>query len=325
MDIKHIKITGWFVSCLRVVVATSLGLLTASATASAQIDLSGTWTNTLHEDFMERAPGPDIGDYLGLPINDDARAIADAWQISVQTMPERQCILYTTHYLVMGPQNLKIVPETDPISGAIIAWHMSGTVDRPPHTIWMDGRPHPSKYAPHSSSGFSTGVWEGEMLTAYTTHLKQGMIWRNGVPHSDQATMTEHFVRHGNTLTVTIIVDDPVYLEEPFIRNASWQLDPNRRVLPEPCEPQVEIQRPEGAVPHYLPGTNPFLGEVTRKYNIPAETARGGAITMYPEYRKTLKDAYKAPALCLRNCCGGAPGLNCDAPTPAKPSSSPNR
>jgi hypothetical protein len=293
--------------------------------AAAELDLSGSWSNRIHEDFPERAPGPSIGDYAGLPINDEARARADAWQISIQTMPERQCILYTTHYLVKGPQNLKIVPDTDPISGRVIAWQLTGTVDRPPHTIWMDGRRHPSQHAPHTAGGFTTGVWEGDALVAHTTHLKEGMIWRNGVPHSDQATMTEWYVRHGDTLTITMIVDDPIYLEEPFIRSASWRLDPNTRVLPEPCEPQVEIARPEGQVPHYLPGANPFLGEMTRLYNIPAEAARGGAATMYPEYRKWLRDRYVAPEMCTRNCCGGARGLDCDAPARPPAESPPAR
>jgi hypothetical protein len=322
---------------MRTAAAVFAMLVLASVPAFAQVDLAGTWANTLHEDFIERAPGPDIGDYLGLPVNDEARAIADSWQISIQTMPERQCILYTIHYLVMGPQNVRILPDIDPISGKVVAYRMTGTVDRPPHTIWMDGRPHPSQYAAHSSSGFTTGAWEGNTLAAYTTHLKTGMIWRNGVPHSDQATIEEYYVRHGNTLTVTMIVNDPVYFEEPFIRNASFNLDPNGRVLPEPCEPQVEIPREEGAVPHYLPGTNPFLNEVTQRYNIPLETVRGGAATMYPEYRKRLKDTYKAPEKCERYCTfgnvpptppaatPGGPGAQTPpTPTPT-PSTSPNR
>jgi len=273
--------------------------------AAAQIDLTGSWSNRIHEDFIERGPGPEIGDYLGLPINDEARARADAWQISIQTMPERQCILYTSQYIVMGPQNLRITSDIDPISGRLTAIHLTGTVDRPPHTIWLDGRPHPSKSAPHTAAGFTTGVWQGEMLTAYTTHLKEGMIWRNGVPHSDQATMTEHYIRHGDTLTIVMVLDDPIYLDEPFIRSASWQLDPSTRVLPEPCEPQVEIPRPVGQVPHYLPGTNPFLTDVSRRYNIPQEAVRGGAATMYPEYRKKLKDVYKAPEKCTWSCVMG--------------------
>ena len=126
----------------------------------------------------------------------------------------------------------------------------------------MDGRPHPSKNAPHTAGGFTTGVWQGGMLAAQTTHLKTGLVWRNGVPHSDQATMTEYYVRHGDLLTITMILDDPIYYEEPFIRNATFELDPQTRVLPEPCEPQVEIPRTPGEVPHYLPGENPYLTRV---------------------------------------------------------------
>ena len=278
---------------------------TAARNAGATIDLSGTWANRLHEDWIERAPGPHIGDYTGLPINDEARAVADAYQVSMQNMPERQCILYTSQYIVMGPQNLRIQQELDPISGAVVAFHMSGTVDRAPHDIWMDGRPHPSPNAPHTPGGFSTGKWEGRMLTVTTTHLKTGLVWRNGVPHSDQATMVEHYARHDNLLTVTMVLTDPVYWEEPFIRSATFELDANTRVLPEPCEPQVEIPRSPGEVPHYLPGANPYLSEFPKMFNLPAEAARGGAKTTYPEYGKALRSTYKAPDKCTVYCCGG--------------------
>ncbi len=283
------------------------GLLGATP-AFAQVDLSGTWANRLHEDWIERAPGPDIGDYTGVPLNDEGRARADAYQVSLQAMPERQCILYTAQYMVMGPQNLRISADVDPISGRVVAWRFSGTVDRAPHTIWMDGRPQPSKNAPHTAGGFSTGEWQGNTLVAHTTHLTDDMVWRNGVQASDQATMTETYVRHDNTLTITMILDDPIYFDEPFIRSASFVLDPVIRVLPEPCEPQVEITRKEGEVPHYLPGANPFLKELSDAYKVPYEAVRGGGQTLYPEYRKKLKDIYAPPAMCTKNCCAGVGG-----------------
>ena len=36
--------------------------------------------------------------------------------------------------------------------------------DEQERTIWMDGRPHPSKYGAHMKSGFTTGVWEDDVL-----------------------------------------------------------------------------------------------------------------------------------------------------------------
>jgi hypothetical protein len=306
--------------------AAALVAVFTAAPAFAQIDLSGTWGNRLHEDWIERAPGPDIGDYTGLPLNDEGRARADAYQVSLQAMPERQCILYTAQYMVMGPQNLRIMSDIDPISGRVVAWRFSGTVDRAPHTIWMDGRPHPSQYSPHTAGGFSTGEWQGNMLVAYTTHMTEDMVWRNGVQASDQAAITETYVRHDNTLTITMILDDPIYFDEPFVRSASFVLDPAVRVLPEPCEPQVEITRKEGDIPHYLPGTNPFLKELSDLYKVPYDAVRGGAATLYPEYRKKLKDIYMPPAMCTKNCCGGVGGgvadrdQNCvKGDPPAKP------
>jgi hypothetical protein len=56
------------------VIGVMLGLgLLAGQPASAQIDLSGVWAPIFHEDQVERIPGPEPGDYAGLPINCAAR------------------------------------------------------------------------------------------------------------------------------------------------------------------------------------------------------------------------------------------------------------
>ena len=47
--------------------------------ASAQIDLSGIWAPVMHEDAVERVAGPDIGDFLGLPINEAGRMRGETW------------------------------------------------------------------------------------------------------------------------------------------------------------------------------------------------------------------------------------------------------
>src|ERR1700733_15979563 len=61
------------------------------APAFAQVDLSGEWQPQYHEDQPERIPGPDLVDYLGLPINDAARLRAESWDASRLTLPEEQC------------------------------------------------------------------------------------------------------------------------------------------------------------------------------------------------------------------------------------------
>ena len=189
----------------------------ASMPVLAEVDFSGAWSDKIHEDGVERGPGPDVVDYTGLPINDAARAKADSWEASVQTLPERQCIAHPFPYSLRGPASLRIWAEVDPITGRPVAWKMYGTFGRATHTVWMDGRPHPSKNAIHTWEGFTTGEWEGDMLTTYTDHIKMGYLRRNGVPTSDETTVIEHWVRHGNTLTATVLVSDPIYLTEPYM------------------------------------------------------------------------------------------------------------
>jgi hypothetical protein len=267
--------------------------LTLGIPAFAQVDLSGEWAPKFHEDQPERIPGPEIGDYLGIPINDAARLRADSWDASLLTLPENQCRPHPADYSSRGPANLRIWKEMDTATQETIAIHTHISWMAPERTIYLDGRPHPPEYAPHTWQGFSTGKWEGDVLTVKTTHLKEGWIRRNGIPRSEKGTFTEHFIRHGNYLTLVTIVNDPAYLTEPFIRSSDFVLDPTQQIAPYPCEPVVEIERPKGAVPHHLPGTNTFLTEFTERHGIPAEAARGGAETMYPEYRLKLT---KSPA-----------------------------
>jgi hypothetical protein len=280
--------------------------IASSQWAFGQIELSGTWAARNHEDAQERGPGPYAVDYAGLPFNEDGKAKALSYTASQLQRIERECALYPPTYLMLGPFGMKIWNESDPISGATVAWKIGAWEDRAETTIWMDGRPHPSANAPHEREGFTTGRWEGETLVAYTTHMKAGYIRRNGAPSSDQTTMTTHFLRHGTVLTVLAEIEDPVYFTEPLILSKTFELDttPMRPIGP-PCVPGYEGTASEDNVPHYLPGENPFVSEVSDLYHIPVEAVLGGAETMYPDYRKKLKDKYVRPEKCPRNC--GAP------------------
>ncbi len=265
-----------------------VAIAAVSTPAFAQIDFSGEWAPRFHEDQPERVPGPEIGDYLGLPISDAARLRADSWQASLQTLLEWQCRPHSADYIWRGPSQLTIRKEENPLTREIVAFHAEWlrSIDNP---VYLDGRPHPDPDALHSWGGFATGKWEGDMLTVTVTNLKEGYVRRNGLARSDQATVTEHWIRHGDFLTIVVIVNDPVYLTEPFIRTTDYELNVRQNVPPYPCEMVTEIERPIGVIPHYLFGTNTNLNEFGDRYGIPFEVTRGGADTAYPDYRKTLK------------------------------------
>jgi hypothetical protein len=157
-------------------------MLAISAPAAAQIDLAGNWVSRQHEDWQDRGPGPEAVDYLGLPLNDEGRARSLAYSTSALSLPERQCLYYPPQYVVIGPQGIRIWSDIDPNTAAVRAWNISAAIDRAVITIWMDGRPRPPDDAVHPFSGFTTGAWEGNTLTTYTTHVKEGFLRRNGMP-----------------------------------------------------------------------------------------------------------------------------------------------
>jgi hypothetical protein len=289
-----------------------IALVLGSCPVFGQLNLDGTWAAQWHVDWQESTQGPDIADHLGLPLNPGAIARALNFSPSTLSQPEHQCVFYTPEYLLGTAVGFKMWPDSDPSTGTIAAWKISGALDRAPITIWMDGRPHPPAYARHTIDGFTTGEWQGDILTTYTTHMKEGYLRRNGVPQSDQATFTMHIIRHGDILTITGTVEDPVNLTEPFVLSRNFRLNAHGQggLNLTPCVPETEIARPESAeptIPHFLPGKNPFADEFSKTYNLPIEATNGGAETMYPEIRKKLK-SYQPPAKCTRYCCGGSFG-----------------
>jgi hypothetical protein len=257
--------------------------------AWAQVDFSGEWAPRFWEDQPERVPGPEIGNFLGIPINDAARLRAMAWEASIQTLPEWQCRPHSADYIWRGPSNLRIWKEVDPASRLITAFHAEWlrSVDR---AVYLDGRPHPPEGAMHTWAGFSTAKWDGDMLTVTTTHLKEGYLRRNGLPRSDKATLTEHWIRNGDFLTIVTTVTDPVYLAEPFIRTTDYELNVHQQIPPYPCGVVQEVNRPRGVVPHLLPGTNSSLSEFATQFGLPLEATMGGPATMYPEFRDKLRN-----------------------------------
>ncbi len=263
-------------------------VLCSGAIAFGQVELTGSWAIRNHE-FLQGDGLP--VDFTGIPLNEEGRIRALSYSQSQLAMVERQCQGWPAFYFVQGPFGLKIWSETNPIKGNVVSYTIGGWEDRAPLTIWMDGRPHPSEYAEHTRTGFTTGVWEGNTLVTHTTHMKAGFLRKTGAPSSDEATFTARFYRHGDILTVLAMIEDPIYLAEPWILSRSFQLAaaPLSPVGP-PCITTEEANVGE-TVPHYLPEKNPFLDEMTKKYGVPREAAIGTPETLYPEYRKRISNA----------------------------------
>ncbi len=151
-----------------------LAVLAASGgSASGQVSLVGDWSGRYHEDQPDRVPGIEPNDYSGLPVNEAARMFADSWDVERTTVLEHQCQPYTMPYLFHGPLQFRVWEERQPDTQEFLAIKFYIGTYQQWRTIWMDGRPHPPEYAPHTFMGFSTGEWNGDILTV-TDHAHQG-------------------------------------------------------------------------------------------------------------------------------------------------------
>jgi glyoxylase-like metal-dependent hydrolase (beta-lactamase superfamily II) len=255
------------------------------------LDISGAWFNTAQN--TDSNATIQLVAYGGYPLNEAGRLYAMAWDPNRNASPQQQCAQYSPHFLLHGGGNYRFWEERDPHTQRLIAIKMYGQITEGMRTIWMDGRPHPPAYARHTFLGFSTGKYEGTGLTVYTTHMKRNWIKANGMTQSDQATLVEHFIRHGDSITYVSVLKDPVYLSEPLIRSTEMV-----RSVRSPeawlyaCDDgELILNRAKDRAPNYAFGQNPFLREYSEQHRVPLLGALGGAQTMYPEFMAKLKDA----------------------------------
>jgi len=277
-----------------------IALLVATPARGQQVDLAGMWSATLgnHEELPLRGdPGVEVGEYVGVPLNDAARQHAESWTPTMHSLLEWQGRPHPVTYSMRAPRpDFRMGAVVDPKTERLIAYTITGLFGRADRTIWLDGRPHPSKYAEHLWQGFSTGEWVDGALKVTTTHIKYSFVHRNGIPLSPYANMTEYYWRHGDLLTLAIIVEDPIYLTEPLVRTATFKRDPNLTIPAlQPFEVAEELPSLEkGQVPAYPLGTT--HPEYAQRHKLPFEASLGGAQTMYPEYTNRLQELTKAAA-----------------------------
>jgi glyoxylase-like metal-dependent hydrolase (beta-lactamase superfamily II) len=284
-----------FVVCAAAIAAAIIVPLSAQPPRPANpTDIAGEWTLTNNEE--DTTAQPPLGDYLGIPFNAAGRQRADTTAESIWGTPEYQCRPHSAPHQWRGLGGARILKEQDPLTREVRAYHVQfmRSLDWP---IFMDNRPHPPAWAPHSWTGFSTGQWIGNTLKVTTTHLKDGYLKRGGPQTSDMYSMTDYITRHDEILTIVTVVDDPIYQDEPYVESTTYTIDLTSNVAMETCNGSSFAENggtDRHHVPHFLPGQNTALTEWLKRDDwIPVEPTRGGVNTTYPEYRS---GAAKVPA-----------------------------
>ena len=200
------------------------------AREAAPIDLTGYWVSYVTENWRYRMVTPAKGEYRRIPVSPAAVPIINAWDAAADTRAGNQCRSYGAGAIMSVPSRLHITwQDADTLKVDIDA----GTQSR-----LFRFTPKAAKPGPPSWQGDSSATWEpaqgskGGSLRVVTTNLRMGYLRKNGVPYSDRATVTEHFdlaplADNGQLLLVTTIVNDPVYLNAPYIVSPHFKKEPD--------------------------------------------------------------------------------------------------
>ncbi len=219
--------------------------------ADSAIDITGSWTAVITEDWALRMVTPKKGDYTRVPMTPAARQIADAWDPARDEAAGEQCRGYGAPSVMRLPGRLRISWVDDQTLKMEVE---AGNQTRMFHFDLPGpkgpGLPEPRPGAPEPGwQGYSSAQWQytvnpprsGE-LKVVTSRLRAGYLRKNGVPYSANTSMTEYYHRmtapNGDVwLTVVAEIVDPENLREPFVQSTHFKrLAPNATFRPEACE-----------------------------------------------------------------------------------------
>jgi hypothetical protein len=214
--------------------AQNRGAAPAAPKAAAPIDLTGYWVSVISEDWRFRMITPRKGDYQSVPMTNEARQVADAWNPAADETAGNQCKAYGAAAIMRVPGRIHVTWQDD---NTLRMDTDAGTQMR----LFQFGAP--PKAAQPSWQGSSNATWEmpGKSLKVVTTNMRAGYLRRNGVPYSENAVLTEYFElaplpNGGQLLFVTAIVDDPRYLQTPFIVSSQFKKEVDgSKWDPTPC------------------------------------------------------------------------------------------
>ena len=225
---------------------------------------------------------PPKGDYASVPLNDEGRRVADSWNLSKDEAAGLACKPYGIGNIMRMPGRMRIAWQDDntlkvefdagtqtrllhfgrkPEKLAAPSWqgYSAAEWQVAGQTMTLDRNGIP-QFGPNPGGGGGGGGRAGRgggrggpprggSLFVTTTNFRDGYLRKNGVPYSANANITEYFDKvgpepNGNViLLVRTVIDDPKYLQLPFITSTHFKLEKDgSKWNPSPCkiDPPVE-------------------------------------------------------------------------------------
>lgn len=213
---------------------------------AAPIELTGQWVSVMTEDWLWRMIVPPRGDTVSVPLNETGLSVAAMWDPDSDRANRHECRAYGAAGIMRMPGRIRIKWLDDN------ALQLETDTGRQKRVFNFGENSGPS--VPASQQGDSVARWSGYVSTlighstestpsylkVVTTNLLPGYLRLNGVPYSDQAKVTEYYhLQSGygrEWLTVTTLVEDEIYLAEPFITTTDFLRENDRESWnPRPC------------------------------------------------------------------------------------------
>ena len=208
-----------------------------TAKAAAPVDLTGYWVAFVTEDWRFRMMTPPKGDFTRVPLTAEGIRVANAWNPAADAAAGNECKPFGAAAIMRVPGRLHVT------------WPDDNTLrldtDAGMQTRLFRFRAAPAAAGRPAWQGESRARWDNAApsgsLEVVTTNLRAGYLRRNGVPYSDNARVTEYFdvaPQPDGTplLVVTTIVEDPVYLQRPFVVSSHFKKEADAsRWEPTPC------------------------------------------------------------------------------------------
>ena len=247
----------------------------------APIDLTGNWVAIVTEDYRWRMITPPKGDVSSVPVNAEGRKATEAWDLAKDNAANLQCKAFGVGGILRQPGRLRVswadpatlklefdagtqtrllhFAATKPTTErtwqglSMAEWQGPGVgrggeipagnqnaVARGGQVVVPGGGGQGLRGGPPPRGQQS--ILRGGSLKVVTTQFREGYLRKNGVPYSEQATITEYFHRlpaHPNGdewLHVTTIIEDPKYLTQPFYTSTQFKREADgSKWTPTPC------------------------------------------------------------------------------------------
>ncbi len=248
-----------------------------TAEEAAPTDLTGYWVSVVSEDWRHRMMTPRRGDFESLPLNAEGRQAANAWDLDRDNAEGLQCKAFGVGGIIRQPGRLSVTwadtntlqlefdagtqtrllhfdASTDPGNERTLQGHSIAEWEQPPGgrggttraqignstgPIVPGGGGRGTRGGPAPTIGTLT---EGGSLRVVTTNFREGYLRKNGVPYSEEATITEYFHRlpphpnGDNWLLVVTVIEDGNYLSQPFYTSTHFKLESDgSKFNPTPC------------------------------------------------------------------------------------------